>query len=65
MKVVVPPGGSVTAALMSPVPVGTSEQLPPPVPEQLHATPVIAAGIVSATIAPTAVLGPAFATATE
>src|SRR5438034_1381373 len=35
-------------------------QLPPPAPRQVQAAPVIAAGSVSATVAPVALLGPAF-----
>src|SRR6267378_1611121 len=35
-------------------------QVPPPLPTQVHATPVSAAGITSATVAPLTALGPAF-----
>jgi hypothetical protein len=58
--VTVPPGGRFAVSLMWPDPLAV--QLPPPAPTQIQVTPVIAAGTVSDTVAPSATLGPAFDT---
>ena len=53
-----PPEGRLTVSLMLPEP--DAVQVPPPAPTQVHETPVIAAGNMSATVAPVTPLGPAF-----
>ncbi len=57
VNVAVPPGGRLTLAPMFPAP--AAGHVPPPAPTHVQVAPIIAAGNVSATVAPTAVLGPA------
>src|SRR3954453_16925065 len=54
VKVVLPPGVSVTVALMLPLP-DADGHVEPAVAEHVHVTPVTGAGRVSATVAPVAV----------
>ena len=56
VKTTLAPTGTVTDVLMLPLPAAT--QVPPPVPAQVHVTPVSVAGNVSVTVAPIASLGP-------
>jgi hypothetical protein len=56
--VTLPPTGRFTVALMLPDPLAV--QVPPPAPTQVQVGPVIAAGTVSATVAPVTALGPGF-----
>jgi hypothetical protein len=58
VKVTLPPEGSVTAWLMLPLPLAV--HVPPAVPRHVQVTPVRAVGNVSVTVAPVAVLGPAY-----
>jgi hypothetical protein len=63
VNVTEPPTGSVTDALMLPLPlVG---HVPPAVPAHVHETPLSVAGIVSATVAPVTADGPAFVATIE
>jgi hypothetical protein len=55
--VTLPPTGRLTVALMLPEPLAV--HVPPPAPTHVHESLVIAAGNVSATVAPVALLGPA------
>src|SRR5437879_5488908 len=52
-----PPAGRLTVSLILPLPLAV--QVPPPAPTQVHVQ-VSAAGNVSATVEPSALLGPAF-----
>jgi hypothetical protein len=52
-----PPAGRLTVSLILPEP--EAVHVPPPAPTQVQVTPVIAAGNVSATVEPGALLGPA------
>src|SRR5262249_25642165 len=61
LNVTVPPTGTLTVELMLPLPAGAL-QTPPPAPTHVHVAPVSAAGSVSITVAPTALLGPALVT---
>ena len=61
-KVTVAVGAMVTSSLIEPLPEGF-EQLAPAVAEQVHVAATSAAGRESATVAPTAVDGPALVTA--
>ena len=56
VKTTVAPTGTVTGVLMWPLP--PAAQTPPPAPAQVQVTPMSAAGNVSTTVAPLAVLGP-------
>ena len=56
VKTTVAPTGTVTDVLMAPLP--AAGQVPPPLPAQVHVTPVSAAGNGSVTVAPLASLGP-------
>ena len=58
VNVTEPPAGRLTVSLMLPDPAAV--QVPPPAPTQVHVTPEIDAGNVSATVAPVTPLGPAF-----
>ena len=57
VKTTLAPTGTVTDVLMLPLP-DAATQVPPPVPAQVHVTPVSVAGNVSVTVAPLASLGP-------
>jgi hypothetical protein len=61
VKVTPPPAGKVTGVLMLPLS-DAAPQAPPEEPAQVQLTPLRAAGIVSTTVAPVAVLGPALET---
>jgi hypothetical protein len=56
--VTLPPTGSVTVSLMLPLP--DAVQVPPLAPTHVQVTEPSDAGTVSATVAPTTPLGPAF-----
>ena len=56
VNVTLAPAGRFTFALMSPLP--PTGQVPPPAPTQVQLDDVIYAGNVSATVAPTTLLGP-------
>ena len=58
VKVTEPPAGRFTVSLMFPEPAAVA--VPPPAPTAVQVTPVKVAGSVSATVAPGALLGPAF-----
>src|SRR5262249_16890407 len=61
LNVTLPPTGTLIDALMLPLPVGALH-VPPPAPLHDHVALDSAAGSVSITVAPTALLGPALVT---